>query len=108
MSDSGSQAAAVRAQRRISVKAHRGISYRERADKTCNYYVSFRGQYHPAGTTLQQALELQASLRNRKARGERVVVATKRTVREVREAWFEAERSNWREGYAGEPNTPAL
>ena len=55
-----------------------------------------------AGKTLREALALQSDLRSRKAKGERVVVASKRSVRELGEAWFEAERSGWRDGYAGE------
>ena len=35
-------------------------------------------------------------------RGERVVLASKRTVREVGEAWFKAEHSRWRDSYADE------
>jgi integrase len=59
-------------------------------------------QVHEDRTDVAGALDLQASLRARKARGERTVVVSKRTVREVGEAWFEAERPGWRDDYANE------
>jgi hypothetical protein len=63
MSTAASQAARARAQRRNSVKAHRGISYRERADKSRNYQVSWKGRYVPDGglPTLKEALAFQAT-----------------------------------------------
>lgn len=99
MSDTASQPSRFR---RYTAKGHRGISYRERSDGSRSYFVFFQDKYLPAGTTQQQALDLQASLRSRKARGERVVVASKRTVREVGEEWLEAERHRWKEDYANE------
>ena len=87
---------------------HPGITYRQNAGGR-SYFVydgsqrkQGRSPYVLAGKTLKAALELQAEFRGRKARGERIVVSSKRTVREVGEAWFEAERSGWRDDYARE------
>jgi integrase len=103
MSQAGSQDRASRAGQRFErhKTKHRGISFRENANGR-SYYVFWGSKYLSAGKTLQEALALQSNLRSRKSRGERVVVASKRTVREVGEAWFAAERSNWREGYASD------
>jgi hypothetical protein len=46
---------------------------------------------------------LQASLRARRAHGERTVVGSKRSVRQVGEAWYQAERTGWRDDYARTP-----
>jgi integrase len=50
----------------------RGITYRTKADGTRTYYVHAAGRYHRAGATEKEALTLQASLRGKLARGERV------------------------------------
>jgi integrase len=110
MSQEASQDLRARAgQRDLHRKTgHRGISYRQTAAGR-SYFVYDgsqrklgRSPYIRAGKTLKTALELQADIRGRKVRGERIVVSSKRTVREVGEAWFEAERSGWRDDYARE------
>jgi hypothetical protein len=87
---------------RHTVSRHRGISYRRLADGTRSYYVYWDRKYLPAGTMLQEALAKQGELRSRKARGERVVAASKRTVREVGNEWHEAEKGRWKKDYAVE------
>jgi integrase len=103
MSHEASQDVVARARQRDERRKtkHRGISYREIVGGR-SYYVFWRSKYILAGKTEREALALQSELRSRKAKGERVVVASKRTVREVGEAWYEAERSGWREEYARE------
>jgi integrase len=88
---------------------HRGISYRVNADGTRTYSVYYepnrklgKSPYVLAGTTEQQALARQAELRHKKARGERVILPSKRTVREVGEEWFEAESPGWKGDYRRE------
>jgi Phage integrase, N-terminal SAM-like domain len=90
MSEAGSQDLQVRKRKRDERRStkHRGISYRENAGGR-SYFVFFRGKYMRAGKTEREALALQAELRSRKARGERVVVAPKRTVAELAAEWLD-------------------
>jgi integrase len=68
---------------------HRGITYRVRADGSKLYHVHDRGKFLAAGTTEREALDLQASIRSKRAREERVVVASKVELKTVSEEWFE-------------------
>ncbi|MDH4341289.1 MAG: hypothetical protein OEW52_11410 [Thermoleophilia bacterium] len=52
---------------------HRGISYRLRSNGTRKYYVYANGTHSPVDGGEAEALALQAELRGRKARGEKVV-----------------------------------
>ena len=75
--------------KRYRSKRHAGIYYRERADGSRSYAVSFQGGFVPAGATEQEALAKQADLRRQKARGERVVVNDRTTFADLAEQWFE-------------------
>jgi integrase len=84
----------------------RGISYRLNADRSRQYYVYWdanrkvgKSPYEKAGKTEEEALAKQAELRNKKARGERVILPSKRTVRTDGNEWYEAEKDGWREDY---------
>jgi integrase len=110
MTSSASQGVRARAAQRDRHRktGHRGITYRQNSGGRV-YFVydgaqrkKGRSPYVRAGKTLNAALALQAEIRARRARGERLVLASKRTVRELGEAWFEAERSRWRGDYARE------
>jgi integrase len=69
---------------------YRGVMYREKADGSRSYMVYIDGRYVAAGSTEREALEKQAELRGKVARGERAVVPTKQTFAEVAESWFES------------------
>lgn len=72
---------------------HRGISYRLNRSLDRSYFVHDRGKFVPAGATERAALAKQADLRAKRARGERVVVASRKTFSEVSEEWYvDAER----------------
>jgi integrase len=86
MSDQASQAARDRDERQKT--RHRGISFRETSGGR-SYYVYAQGRYVKAGTTEREALALQADLRTRSARGQRVIVPPKITGAELFEQWFE-------------------
>jgi integrase len=74
---------------------HPGVYYRLRADgKTKSYCVHHGGRFVAAGTTEKEALALQADLRGRKARGERVVVNDRTTFAELAEQWLEAKSNS--------------
>jgi integrase len=75
---------------RHSVRGHRGISFRKNADGSRSYSVYAQRKYVPAGTTLAEAKAVQADLRGRAARGERVIVAPKVTFTELSEQWLAA------------------
>jgi integrase len=88
---------------------HRGVSYRVKRDGSRQYYVYWEanrklGQspYVKAGRTEEEALAKQAELRGKKARGERVILASKRTVRTVGDEWFEQEKAGWKGDYCYE------
>ncbi len=67
---------------------YRGITYRVRADGSKSYAVTHRGKYVPGGATEKEALAVQANLRARQARGEKVVVNDRTTFAELAEQWF--------------------
>jgi len=77
---------------------HRGITYRKRADGSRIYSVRWEGtriSKRPDGTPLtteKAALELQAELRQRAGKGERIVVNSKATFSELAESWFAGKR----------------
>jgi integrase len=70
---------------------HRGITYRLLADRSRVYSVYCKGNYVPVEGGEREALALQANLRGKVARGERVTL-TKATFAEVAEQWFESKR----------------
>jgi integrase len=70
---------------------HRGITYRARADGSRAYIVYVKGRYVPVDGGEREALALQAELRGKIARGERVT-PTKATFAEVAEQWFDSKR----------------
>jgi integrase len=70
---------------------HRGITYRVRADGSRTYSVYVKGRYVPVEGGEREALALQAGLRGKVARGERITPA-KVTFAEVAEQWFESKR----------------
>jgi integrase len=70
---------------------HRGISYRVRSDGSRLYSVYAKGQYVQVDGGEREALALQADLRGKVARGERITPA-KVTFTEVAELWFESKR----------------
>jgi integrase len=75
-------------QKRHRSERYRGIYYRLRADGTRSYSVYFQGKFVPAGRTEREALEKQADLRGKQARGERVLLPKKVTFAEVAEEWY--------------------
>jgi integrase len=80
---------------------HRGITYRRRADGTRTYFVYIKGGYRPVEGGEREALALQAELRRKVTRGERIT-QTKATFAEVAEQWLESKRKlrPWtRQGY---------
>jgi integrase len=80
---------------------HVGIVYRIGADgRTRTYYVHFRRKYYKAGRTEREALATQREVHARANRGERVIVSSKRTVREVAPEWILSEGMGWRIDYA--------
>lgn len=82
-------------QKRHSTR-HRGISYRERADGSRSYAVYVDGKYVPVQGGEREALALQADLRGRKARGERVVVNDRTKFEQLAEEWFEVKSARLR------------
>jgi integrase len=91
VSQTESQAAAKRAQRRNSVAGHRGVFFRERADRSRRYQVHFRGRFLPEGglATLKDAIAFQGQLKADEAKGKPVIVAVKVTFAEVAAEWLE-------------------
>jgi integrase len=80
---------------------HRGITYRLLADGSRTYSVYVKGRYVQVEGGEREALALQADLRGKVARGERVTPA-KVTFADVAEEWFESKRKlrPWtRKGY---------
>lgn len=75
-------------QKRHRSERYPGIYYRFRADGSRSYSVYFQGKFVPAGQTEREALEQQAELRGKQARGERVVLPRKVTFAEVAEDWY--------------------
>jgi integrase len=77
---------------------HRGITYREKADGKRTYFVRWdntRISERPDGTRLTtetEALALQAELRQRSGKGEKIVVNSKLTFEELAETWFAGKR----------------
>src|SRR5205823_1824757 len=69
---------------------HRGISYRERADGSRSYAVYSDGKYVAVQGGEREALAVQADLRGRRARGERVVVNDRTKLAQLAEEWFES------------------
>jgi len=82
------------------VRGHRGISYRERVDKTRNYQVFWKGGWLPEGglPTLKDALAYEGVLKAPEAKGERIIVAAKVTFAEVADEWFAVAESELRPG----------
>src|SRR5579862_68705 len=70
---------------------HRGISYRLRADGSRAYSVYIKGSYRPVVGGEREALALQAELRGRAARGERIRPSNA-TFAELAEEWFASKR----------------
>ena len=80
---------------------HRGITYRLRADGSRVYSVYAKGGYIRVEGGEREALALQAELRGKVARGERIT-PPKVTFAEIAEQWFESKRKlrPWtRKGY---------
>lgn len=75
MSAASSQDAGSRAKRHKT--RYRGITYRQRTDGSRTYFVTWGNSYLKAGSTEGEAVALQSSLKSKKARGERVVLASK-------------------------------
>src|SRR5687767_12734514 len=75
---------------------HRGISYRVRANGSRTYFVWFNGVQIRVEGGETEALALQAELRGRKARGEKVVTR-KVTLARLAEDWFASKESGLRE-----------
>jgi integrase len=72
---------------------YRGVSYRLDRSLKRSYFVYDRGKFIPAGATESAGLGKQADLRAKRARGERVVIASRKTLSEVAEDWYaDAER----------------
>src|SRR3954451_9573198 len=69
---------------------HRGIIYRERAGGSRAYAVYHDGQFVKVEGGEREALALQAELRGRKSRGEKVVVNDKTTFAQLANEWYEA------------------
>jgi integrase len=67
---------------------HRGISYRVTASLERRYFVFDRNKFVPTGTTEREALAKQAEIRGKRARGERVVVASRIELKSVAEEWY--------------------
>lgn len=81
---------------------HRGIVYRLRDGGERTYYVYAGGSYVAAGNTEKEALGMQADIRGKAARGERVVTVTKAKFVDVAEQWFASKhrlRKRTRENY---------
>lgn len=70
---------------------HRGISFRLRADGSRAYSVYVNGSYARVEGGEREALALQAELRGKAARGERVTPSTT-SFADVAEQWFESKR----------------
>jgi integrase len=70
---------------------HRGITYRLRADGDRVYSVYAQGRYLQVEGGEREALALQADLRGKIARGEKIT-PPKALFREVAEQWFESKR----------------
>jgi integrase len=70
---------------------HRGISYRLRADGSRVYSVYIKGTYRTVEGGEREALALQADLRGKVARGERVTL-TRTTFAEAAEQWLPSKR----------------
>src|SRR5687768_3795621 len=81
---------------------YRGITYRDKADGSRTYYVTRSGGYLKAGKTEEEALARQAELRGKKARGEKVVLPSKKTVREFTEEWWSCPNAKLRPHYRNE------
>lgn len=75
---------------------HRGITYRQRADGTRTYYVFVNGTQMKVEGGESEALTLQAALRGRKARGEKVVTR-KVTLGTLAEDWFASKENGLRD-----------
>lgn len=75
---------------------HRGITYRKRANGTRTYFVFVNGVQARVDGGEAEALALQAELRGRKARGEKVV-SKKVTLGTLAEDWFTSKKNSLRE-----------
>ncbi len=85
--------ATVRRDRRVSVRGHRGVYYREKASGGRSYCIGYtdadgRWRWQAVCGGLRQADAAISEIRSRLHRGEHVA-PTKRTFREVAEEWFE-------------------
>jgi integrase len=69
--------------------AHRGISYRVLRDGSRRYLVFHKGEYVPAGDSLEQARVKQGELQKAKSIGTKVVTPTKVTFGEYAAKWWE-------------------
>lgn len=67
---------------------HRGISFRVNRSLERSYFVHEKGKFVPAGRTETEALAKQAEIRGKRARGERVIVASRVELKFVAEEWF--------------------
>jgi len=81
--------------KRIAVKSHRGITYREKADGSKRYSVYFKGRYISKTDDgqpllkLDQAVERQGQLTGLRRRGENVQRSEKVSFETAAEAWLE-------------------
>jgi integrase len=66
-----------------------GVTYRLRADGSRQYHVLHRGRWIPVEGGEAEAKALQGRYRERKGRGERVIVAKNLSVAQVLDEWFE-------------------
>jgi integrase len=79
---------------------HRGITYRKKADGSTTYSVYWQGKFLKAGKTEKEALAMQADLRSKAARGERVILPSKLNVAEVGKEHLADAESRLRPGWA--------
>jgi integrase len=73
-----------------------GVTYRVKADGSRSYSVYYKGRFLAAGNTEREALTKQAELRGKQARGERVVLPSKKTFAEAAEEWFQTKQARLR------------
>jgi integrase len=79
---------------------HRGLSFRLNRRLERSYFVHDRGKFVPAGKTETEALAKQAEIRGRRAKGERVIVASRVHLSAVAEEWYADARRRLRESTA--------
>jgi integrase len=65
-----------------------GVRYRLNRTLDRTYFVYWKGQFVPAGHTIEEALAKQGELRKSAARGEKPILPTKTTFDELAEKWW--------------------